>query len=358
MRNKRASGAPAVAPSSSAVLVSIGVPTYGSPAYLAQSVESVLAQTHASWEMTVSDNGSGGGAAAAAMEPYLDDPRIRVVATGEVVGQSANWTKAIRAGEGPYVAMLHDDDLWDPDYLERRVGFLESHPECGLVFSSMRRIDERGEHLHDMPQYLSEGVHLPRDFVPELYARMIVGVPTVLVRRAAYEAVGFAFSDDFVNMDWEMWMRIGLRYPVGYLAVRDNSNRLHTQSVTSVTRRWGEEELALVAHFDRLIRRDLPEFAVGRRKRNRRRSSALLQAGLDAMEAGEAEAARRYIRDAVKAYPLSVLDPRAPAATAALTLGDRGRGALSRIRARQLRWRIPLHLRDVWRLFTRRGTAP
>ena len=91
-------------------VVDVGVPTRGRPQYLRETIESVLAQTFLRWRMTVSENGPGDEEIRAIVEPYLADPRVRHVPTGSEIGAPENATRAVDAGEAPFVALLHDDD--------------------------------------------------------------------------------------------------------------------------------------------------------------------------------------------------------------------------------------------------------
>jgi glycosyltransferase involved in cell wall biosynthesis len=331
--------------------VDVIVPTYGSPDFLAEAIESVLAQTFAGFRLTVFDNGPGGGAAHAIVAPYLSDPRLRYDATGKVLSQRENWTRCIRSVTGPYVAMLHDDDLWQPEMLERRVAFLDAHSECGFVFSSMRDIDEHGDVVREIPHRLSEGVHQPHDFVPLLLEEMIIGSPTPLVRRSAYEDVGLEFTGHTSNnIDWDMWLRIALRHPVGYLALRDCERRVHGASLTSAGPRWGAEELRVLDRFEALVAQELPDVHWPQRARRRRRAHGHLIETFDAIERGATDEARTHLAAALRAHPPAVLDPRVPAALVALGLGQPGRRALAWARHQGERQGIPLHLSELRRL--------
>jgi glycosyltransferase involved in cell wall biosynthesis len=309
-------------------MVDVAIPTYGSADYLAEAIESVIGQRHEAWRLRIFDNGPGGGPAATAMAPYLSDPRVECITTGTVLPQTENWNRCIQAGDAPYVAMLHDDDYWDPDVLERRVAFMQAQPRCGLVFSSMRDVDERGSTIEEIPHRLPEGLHEPASFVPLLLEELVIGSPTPLVRRAAYEAVGPVFSERVKNFDWEMWLRISLRYPVGYLAVRDCARRVHRSSMTSAAGRnvWGQEEIAVVDRFEELVEEQLPGVDWPVRARRRRRAAGHLIWALDALEEGKQRIARAHITAAVRDYPPCALDPRVPAGIAALAAGSRVAG--------------------------------
>ena len=185
--------------------VDVAIPVYERSTFVAEAVRSVLAQTRGDWRLTVSEDGPGNGAVRAAVEPFLDDPRISHVTTGTRVGLAAHKTRLIRTGSAPYVAILDDDDLWDEEWLARRVEFLERHPECGFVFSEHLDIDDGGTVIGETPFLFPEGVLSRETFMRTCMQRNVVGTPTMLVRRTAYEACGDAFDTRFPRIcDYEV----------------------------------------------------------------------------------------------------------------------------------------------------------
>jgi len=170
--------------------VDVGIPTRGEPAYLTEAVECVLAQTFSSWRLTVSENGTGGEFVAKTVRPYLTDPRVSHVVVGEDVGGAGNSTRLVKGATGRYVGILHDDDRWSPEFLERRVAFLDTHPSCGLVFSACDFIDPSGAFLYRADPGLEPGLQERREFLRELYRLNVIATPSVVVPRSCYEAVG------------------------------------------------------------------------------------------------------------------------------------------------------------------------
>jgi glycosyltransferase involved in cell wall biosynthesis len=327
-----------------ATTVDIGLPTRGEAPYIAESIDSILAQSHQAWHLLISENGPGGGELEERIRPYLADPRIEYSAVGRDVGAAKNHTRVIQSGSSPYVAILHDDDTWDPGFLARRVEFLESHPECGLVFSANREMDERSRESGRSRQVLAEGVHTPEQFVPPLLRHNMIGVPTVLVRRSAYDAVGPAFDEETLFFDYQMWLRLALRLPVGYLAVWDASYRVHDRQVTMTFGPRGLHELTLLDQIEGLLA-DAPHVEPDRRQLRRRRARAHLSAALDELQAPDRRSVSRHLGDAVRTYPPAAIDPKMPAALVGLTLGPRGRRALERLRYLVLRKGLRVHLR-------------
>ena len=91
---------------------------------------------HSAWHLLISENGPEGSELGRRLRQYVADERIEYSPTGADLGAATNHTRLIQHGSAPYVAILHDDDRWDPEFLERRVQFLEATP---TVASSSRR---------------------------------------------------------------------------------------------------------------------------------------------------------------------------------------------------------------------------
>lgn len=164
--------------------VDVAIPTHAEPFYLAEAIASVLAQTYPYFRLTVFDNTPGGGLAADVVAPYLEDPRVDYVIGGGVPVDES-WSRCIQTGSSPYVALLPHDESWDPDYLARRVDFLEAHPECGYAFSACRVLDGAGRVITETVHPLSEGEHAPEEVIPALYERNPIPTCAIVVRRSA-----------------------------------------------------------------------------------------------------------------------------------------------------------------------------
>src|SRR5687768_8986516 len=147
-------------------LVDIGIPTRGRPRYLVEALETVLAQTETRWRVTISENDVGDAAVAAALAPYLEDPRITHSPTGRDIGLAANHTRLLQQATAPYLAILHDDDRWEPHFLERRLAFLQDHPAAGFVFSPALSIDDEGRTIGRFKADFEEGQLEPAVVLP------------------------------------------------------------------------------------------------------------------------------------------------------------------------------------------------
>ena len=129
------------------VLVSVIMPTYNCGKYIAQSVESVAAQTVTDWELLIVDDCSTDDTARV-LKPYIERyPSIRYRRLEENLGPAGARNEALRAASGKYVAFLDSDDLWDADKLEKQIDFMR---RTGALFSctAYRLMDDSGADLH------------------------------------------------------------------------------------------------------------------------------------------------------------------------------------------------------------------
>ena len=120
----------------SAPRVAVIVPAYGVAHLLGEALASLQAQSLVEWECVVIDDGAPDDVAAA-VAPFLADPRIRFVATANH-GVSAARNRAIAESSAPYIALLDGDDMLRPEYLARTVAVLDAEPEARLVTCNAR----------------------------------------------------------------------------------------------------------------------------------------------------------------------------------------------------------------------------
>ena len=124
-------------------MVSVVLPTLNRPEYLTQALTSALAQTYPNFEILIRDNASEPGTAAAVEK--FQDARIRYVRHPVNVGMTANVLGAFREAKGKYVTNLHDDDFWEPTFLEKMIAVLESNEQAVIAFSDHYIVDAGSE---------------------------------------------------------------------------------------------------------------------------------------------------------------------------------------------------------------------
>lgn len=177
-------------------VVSVLIPAYKQAEYVAECLDSLIAQTYRDWEAVVVDDGSPDDVAAA-VAPYVrKDGRIRFCHTdNRGVSAARNYAASITSGE--YILPLDADDTIEPTYIEKCVAWFSEHPETDLVYCRWR--------------YFGASTHTPevsyRNFRELLLINTIFC--TSLFRRSDFERVG-GYDEKMRDglEDWEFLMRL------------------------------------------------------------------------------------------------------------------------------------------------------
>jgi glycosyltransferase involved in cell wall biosynthesis len=116
-------------------LVSIVTPIYNGAEFLAECIESVLAQTYPNWDYTLLDNCSTDNSVEIARRYAAMDPRIRVQVNQEFLRAIPNHNAALRQASpaSKYCKVVFADDWISPECLERMVRLAEANPSVGIV---------------------------------------------------------------------------------------------------------------------------------------------------------------------------------------------------------------------------------
>ena len=188
------------------VLVSVVIPAYRCAQYIAETLNSVLAQTFAGYEIIVINDGSPDtDALEQALAPFL--PKIRYLRQPNG-GPSAARNRGIREARSKYIAFLDSDDIWMPGHLAKQVELLESDPSLSLVYANSLYLQEDapvGTSFQQTPQDL----HVT--FETLVAERCTIGTSTVVASRQALLDAG-AFEDRRRRSeDFDLWLRMAHR---------------------------------------------------------------------------------------------------------------------------------------------------
>ena len=203
MVNARAMSSQTLTPPRAAVIV----PAYGVAHLLGEALASLQAQTLTAWECVVIDDGAPDDVAAA-VAPYLSDPRIRFVATANH-GVSAARNRAIAESTAPYIALLDGDDLLRPDYLAQTVAVLDADPAARLVTCNARIFGAvaRERYCFTKPQGSGDGTTGTLADVLDRSFGVYIGTT---FRRNDFDATGGFDTAMAQAEDLDLWVRLML----------------------------------------------------------------------------------------------------------------------------------------------------
>ena len=139
---------------------SVVVPLYNTQRYIAEALESVLAQTFSDFEVVVVNDASQDDGPAIVQRYAERDDRVRMI-TQENRGLAGARNSGIRAARGRYIALLDADDAFQPDKLELHFRHLEANPQVGVSYAPSLLIDDESR-----PMGLSQSPRLNGHSMP------------------------------------------------------------------------------------------------------------------------------------------------------------------------------------------------
>jgi glycosyltransferase involved in cell wall biosynthesis len=228
--------------------VSVIIPTYNRAGPVQDAVASVQAQTFRDFEILVVDDGSTDGTTAA----LAAIPGIRVVRGETRRGVAAARNLGIAAARGEWLAFLDSDDRWQPEKLARQMAYLTAYPE--LLLSQTEEIwVRRGVRVNKPRTHKKTAGWI---FLPSL-ARCMISPSAAMVHRKLLADHG-GFDEDLpAAEDYDLWLRLTWRYPVGLvdepLVIKRGGHR------DQLSGQWGIDRFRIRALVKILEEADLPE---------------------------------------------------------------------------------------------------
>lgn len=194
---------PAVGPMEEAAppTVSVIVPVYNTAEFVADALDSILAQSRSDYEILVVNDGSPDTELLErVLEPYSG--RIRYLRQ-ENAGVSTARNNALGVARGRYVAMLDSDDRWHPEYLAAQVAVLEADPSIHVVYPDAIRFGGGPEQRYSEQYPLGGEITFRR-----VLARECQVYGGVTARKDAIVAAGMYDPELRLAEDFELWLRV------------------------------------------------------------------------------------------------------------------------------------------------------
>ena len=208
--------------------VSVLMPVYNSETFVAETIDSILAQTFGDFEFVIIDDGSTDGSLAILREYEKRDGRIRLISRPNT-GYVRALNEGLEIAQGEFVARMDSDDISDKQRFELQVKFLREHPEVVAVGSNAFAMDAEGRRLgqYDVPL---DNATIQRTL---LGGDSCIHHPAVMMRTAAVRQLG-GYNEQYMPCeDFDLWLRLGEIGELVNLPQPLLTKRLHPQSVVA-----------------------------------------------------------------------------------------------------------------------------
>jgi glycosyltransferase involved in cell wall biosynthesis len=221
-------------------LVSVITPFYNTGEYIAECIESVLAQTYSNWEYILVNNQSTDSSRSIAERYARESSRIRLLDTPSFLGQVENFNAALRhmSPESRYCKVVLADDWLFPECLESMVALAEANPSAGIISSYRLFGDElTGDGLPYSDKLISgrkAGQHMLRD------SYFLTGSPSsILLRAEIVRKTDPFYPEGWLHDDTEACFRVLTEYDLGFIHQVLSFSRKDEDSITSEVARFG-----------------------------------------------------------------------------------------------------------------------
>ena len=235
--------------------LSVVMSVYNGEDYVADAIESILAQTYRSFEFLIINDGSSDGSLAIIQDYAARDDRLRII-DQENTGLTVALCRGVDEARGAYIARMDADDLSLPRRFERQMALLEGNAHLVAATCDVEHFFDDGTISHVAKNRIDPRL-LP---LYNCFSNRIGGHGQVIFRRDAYDAAGGYDPSFRFAQDYDLWTRL-TRFG-GFGVVRETLYRFRTgHDSISKRSKSGQAENSLrtcMREFERLTGTPLP----------------------------------------------------------------------------------------------------
>lgn len=247
--------------------ISVCLLTYNHVEVIESTLRSILSQTITGYEIIVSDDCSTDGTWDRILELASDDSRIKPVRTPHNLGMPGNANYAAALSQRPYIALLHHDDLYREDLLEKWSAVLERYADTMFVFNSYGIFGGDSTFEEEMPDENIDGKWLLEHHLFAHWGCVVRG--TAMIRRRAWERVGGMRVQFGLLADVDLWMRLAVIGAVGYvpepvITVRHQRPNYYPDIYKATTWSWKRQKFLYEIHATNRLDYLMPNTPLGR----------------------------------------------------------------------------------------------
>jgi glycosyltransferase involved in cell wall biosynthesis len=278
--------------------VSVIVPAYNIAPFIAETIDSVLAQTFQDFEIVVVNDASDDTPALIeALRPYRD--RITYLEQPRGGAAKARNT-AIAASGGEWLAFLDGDDLWVPEFLQVQLDRLRAAPDAVLIWADSQPF---GGAPNAPTLMQSEPPSGECDATALLVGRCVVFTSTTVASRQVVVEVGSFDESLFRGEDFDLWLRVARRGRLLYNRDVLGRRRLHPNSLSASAPPMLRAQIDVRRRFVAGLPPDDPLHRLAAEADRRCEAALALAEGHRLLAGGEAAAARAELIKAARVQP-------------------------------------------------------
>lgn len=238
--------------------LSVLMPVHHGADYLAATLESVLAAKPEGVEFLIYDS-STDTTCGAIVATYADRLNIRYQAMPAVKGWTDKTNLAAEDCAADHIALLHQDDLWSPGHVAAARASIQQWPDAVMSVAPSTFIGAQGKRLGQWSLPLQPGLYDGAVFGQRLLVQNFLAIPSPIIRRDAWLAVGGMELQLWYTADWELYLKLA---QIGSVAIRPQVTTAFRVHAKSLTMTGSTDAKALREQLDSVLSRHGPAFGV------------------------------------------------------------------------------------------------
>ncbi len=205
------------------LLITVIIPCYNGSYFISDAIESVLAQSHANWELIIIDDASTDDSTNV-IKKYCGDKRISILKNKKNLGIAKTKNKGILKSKGEFLAFLDQDDIWEKDKLTLQAARLKQDPEAGVVCCAMAFTNIA---LKKTTVFTGFDDIDQKELIKNLYITPVNSSSVMMIRKTCLDKIG-VFDESLKGWDdYELLMRISKSHKIRYEREILVSKRIH-----------------------------------------------------------------------------------------------------------------------------------
>lgn len=182
--------------------ISVLMPVYNGADFLKETIESVCNQTFKNWEFIIVNDGSVDKSEDIILEFARKDNRIVYIKNETNMGVAKSLNRGLDIADGVYIARVDADDPCFPQRFELQVGYLDEHPEIGVLGSAFILEDPKESRVvfqrHRRNDEIKAGFFTGNDLAHS----------TLMIRNSILKDNGLYYDSSYKLEDFELWTRV------------------------------------------------------------------------------------------------------------------------------------------------------
>lgn len=212
--------------------LSVVMPVHHGAAYLADALDSLVGEVDDAVEIILIDSTSD-DSCRNIVDTYRDRLRICYSHRSDLGPWQVKTNEAVSRARAPYVAMLHQDDIWLPGRSRAVRAAIQDNADAAMHLFPSRFIDGRGKKVGKWRCPLADRrTWFGLELIKRLLIQNFIAIPAPVIRKADWMGVGGLDADLWYTADWDLYLKLARHGTFTYSRTFTTAFRIHENSLT------------------------------------------------------------------------------------------------------------------------------